>query len=116
MMMMMMFVKTTIALLSAATLVGAQPTPDVTPMDFDHDGFALQGYFAEPESADNGLLPAIVIIPYVSSTPNESLYIYCHAQASHSRPALSRTLAHDFSFSSIRTNANTQGLGRGQPL
>ena len=49
-------------LLALAAMVGAQPTPMVTPMDYSHDGVELQGFYAEPESFD-GLLPAVVIIP-----------------------------------------------------
>lgn len=42
--------------------VCAQPTPVVTPMDYDDEGYELQGYYSEPESFE-GTLPAIIFIP-----------------------------------------------------
>jgi hypothetical protein len=51
-------------LLALVALAAAQPTPDVTPMDYEHEGVELQGFYAEPESFE-GRLPAVVIIPCV---------------------------------------------------
>jgi len=33
-------------------------------MNYTHDGVELQGFYSEPESFE-GLLPAVVFIPYV---------------------------------------------------
>ena len=38
--------------------------PNVEPIDYNHDGAALQGFLATPTSSD-GPFPAVVIIPYV---------------------------------------------------
>jgi hypothetical protein len=43
-------------------LVGAQVVPDVTPMDYEHQGDALQGFLAMPESPGD-MTPAVIIIP-----------------------------------------------------
>jgi hypothetical protein len=42
--------------------------PDVEPVDYTHDGYALQGFMATPPSnnastADNNPVPAVIIIP-----------------------------------------------------
>jgi hypothetical protein len=49
-------------LASFVGLVGGQVVPDVTPMDYDHQGDALQGFLAMPEVAGDAT-PAVIIIP-----------------------------------------------------
>lgn len=45
-----------------ATNGGMAPTdPNVTAMDYEHAGDALQGFYAKPEG--DGPFPAIVIVP-----------------------------------------------------
>ena len=49
-------------LASFVGLVGGQVVPDVTPMDYVHQGDALQGFLAMPDSPGD-LTPAVIIIP-----------------------------------------------------
>jgi hypothetical protein len=50
-------------LASFVGLVGGQVVPDVTPMDYEHQGDALQGFLAMPDSSPGDLTPAVIIIP-----------------------------------------------------
>lgn len=49
-------------LASFAGLVAGQVEPDVTPMDYEYQGDALQGFLARPKSPGN-MIPAVIIIP-----------------------------------------------------
>jgi hypothetical protein len=39
--------------------------PNVVPIDYNHNGDALQGFVATPSASSDGPFPAVVIIPYV---------------------------------------------------
>jgi hypothetical protein len=42
---------------------GAGIQPDVSPRDYEHEGYALQGFLALPDGSAHAQSPAVIIVP-----------------------------------------------------
>jgi hypothetical protein len=44
-------------------MTGAEMQPEVSPMDYEHEGYALQGFLALPDGSEIAQSPAVIIVP-----------------------------------------------------
>jgi hypothetical protein len=46
-------------------MTGAEMQPEVSPMDYEHEGYALQGFLALPDGSEiaQAQSPAVIIVP-----------------------------------------------------